>query len=826
MPTNHTVTVQNHTEIDAVIASKLAPNAARAAANTAVAGAPGHSRREFGLSDLRSFTPDEFADWKWDPTRQRSRLTANHVAYLGWRSNSEYVTTVRGVTSAVRKDQKYDITGFSGAALANMMLEGNDCMVIPLYSLSHGPDEPVLFQVRPDIARTVAEYEKDADGKDALDKDGAKIPVLGKNKLPKTRTIKFEAPAGATRGSRVGQLPADIHPLGQKMLAEDPEAVLIWTEGVAKADALLSSALREGLLLVPVALTGVTMGHQAGHADDTGSPSPSLFPETVGEIDHLGRFEILCWDADWRTNRAVARALITFGRLLEQDGATVAVLDTPGVTPDGKGGIDDYLTTKLVTSAPDPLSALLATNLITLADAELITRVRSDDDVGRSERLADELLTNRSHTFDPTTGTWNSYDPRNGIWTDTATGPNVPQIAKELTERDIADPGRYAHGRTASAISNAAILASHDPRVRLRSDHCDLDPYLLNTPSGIVDLRTGELLPHSPAFAMRMVTRPGYDPAAPSPVWDTFLQQTTGDDEYLSYLQRFFGMALIGKPIEEVMAFITGGGRNGKSTFLFAIQSALGSYADTFPAKAFTGDLKDEMLIGLRGVRLAVAAETGAGNALDEQAVKMVTSSDLISGRALYQSRVTFAPSATMALLTNHRPSVRASDEGTWRRMRILPFTNQVTDADKDPDLAMKLAAESAGILRWLVDGCLEFGRYGLGTCAIVTDATAQYRTSQDHLGGFIKEVLITGEKAALMHIGRAELKRLFDTYTLDQGRRTTWTLSSLREGLQERGILPRETIEFEKTLSGYPTWYGIGVQSTNAIVAEERVGF
>lgn len=489
-----------------------------------------------------------------------------------------------------------------------------------------------------------------------------------------------------------------------------------------------------------------------------------------------------------------------------------------------RGGIDDYLTTQLVGLVPDPLSALLATNLISLADAERITRVHSDDDVGRSERLADELLTNRSHTFDPTTGGWNFYDPRQGIWTDKGTGANVLQIAKELTERDIADPARYSHGRTASAIANAANLASHDPRIRLRADQCDLDPYLLNTPSGIVDLRTGELLPHAPAFAMRMVTKVGYDPTALSPVWDNFLQQTTNDDEYLSYLQRFFGMALIGKPIEEVMAFITGGGRNGKTTFLFAIQSGLGSYADTFPSKAFTGDLKDEMLVGLRGVRLAVAAETGAGNALDEQAVKMVTSSDMISGRALYQSRVTFAPSATMALLTNHRPSVRASDEGTWRRMRILPFTNQVSDADKDPDLAMKLAAESVGILRWLVEGCLEFGRHGLGTCAIVADATSQYRSSQDHLGGFIKEVLVTGEKAARMHIGRAELKRLFDTYTLDQGRRTTWTLSALREGLQERGILPRETAEFEKTLSGYPTWYGLGVLAKNHLVIEERM--
>lgn len=334
MPTAHTTI----TAVDAATASMLTPDPTRAAANATLAAAPARDRGQFGLSELRSFTLDEFTDWRWDPTKERSRLTDGHVSYLGWRSNSEYVAAVRGIKSAVRKDQKHDIGGFTGAALDNMLVEGNDCLVIPLFSLRHGPEEPVLTQVRPDIARTAVEYQKSADGTPVLDKNGARVPVLGKNKLPKSRSIKFEAPAGATRGSAVGQLPADVHPLGQKMLAESPSAVLIWTEGVAKADALLSSALREGLLLVPVALTGVTMGHQAGYADEACSPSPSLFADTVGEIDHQDRFEILCWDADWRTNRSVARALITFGRLLEQSGASVAVLDTPGVTPDGKGG--------------------------------------------------------------------------------------------------------------------------------------------------------------------------------------------------------------------------------------------------------------------------------------------------------------------------------------------------------------------------------------------------------------------------------------------------------------------------------------------------------
>ena len=224
--------------------------------------------------------------------------------------------------------------------------------------------------------------------------------------------------------------------------------------------------------------------------------------------------------------------------------------------------------------------------------------------------------------------------------------------------------------------------------------------------------------------------------------------------------------------------------------------------------------------------RLSVYGVSNRGNNSPNDSELLSTSSDLISGRALYKSRVTFAPSATMTLLTNHRPSVRASDEGTWRRIKILPFNNQVTDAQRDPDLKMKLEVESAGILRWLVEGCLEFGRVGLGTCAVVREATAQYRASQDHLGGFITEMLITGEQAAKMHVGRADLKRMFDLYTADQGRRTTWTLASLREGLQERNLLPRDSGEYEKKISGYPHWYGIGVRAEHHLVAEATEPF
>lgn len=801
-------TILNHPSI----ASKLVPNQERAEFN-ARAAAVNETRYNPGLVPYRSFNTGRFFDPEWSDSA--TGIAPQHARYLSCRANSEYVANVRGIHSFTRSAEKVDALeeyGYTESALNHLRARGGDLMFIPLFSTDWGPDEAVLFQVRADVPRTITQYEKDETGKAVRDDKGELKPILGRDKKPKTRSLKFEIPAGAKRGSGHGDLPADVHPIGQEILEENPDAVLIWTEGAAKADAILSLALVEGIEIVPVALTGVTMGYVAGNSDY--DPNPQLAAETAGQFDHAGRLELLAWDADWRTNPAVANSLVTFGRLLEEAGATVGILDTPGVTKDGKGGVDDYLYQQQKRNLPNPLGRLLASRIISLEDAALATKWYPDDDVGRSDRLADTVFNQNSHGFDTVTQSWNSYDAVDGIWTDRIVGTDVQQIAKILTERDVASPARYASARSGRAISSAVNLAAHDPRVQMRSDECDVDPYLLNTRSSVVDLRTGEQLPHSPMHRMKKVTASGYDPDAVCPTFDTFiLQCVDGDEEFRGYLQRFFGMALIGHIEEEVMGVLTGAGQNGKSTLLKALQRTLGSYARAFPAKAFTGSLTDEILMELLGTRLAIAAETGAGNSLDEQALKTITSSDTMSARGLYQARVTFEPSATLTLLTNHRPSVRANDEGTWRRMRIMPFEHKLKEGEKDPQLAMKLEAESAGILRWLIDGCLEFQAVGLGTCEAVERATQQYRADQDIVGLFIKECLVPQETVtSKLHVQRAKLKQAFDEWGDQQGFRIRWTLASFREALQERGVLPRTTEEFEKTVKGYPRWYGIAL--------------
>ena len=763
---------------------------------------------------LRNFPPAQFFGSDWSD--EVPLLSPHHARYLQYRANSEYVANVRGIhssTSPAEKAGRLEECGYPYSQVNQLsQFETGSLLLIPLYSTTWGPDEHVLMQVRADHPRKVLEWELDAVGNEVLDDDKKPVPVLGRDKKQKVRSIKFEVPSRSKRGSEHGELPADVHPLGQDMLTANPMAPLAWTEGAAKADAILSAALVEGVELVPVALTGVTMGYNA--ASDDGDATPQLAADTAGKFVHEGRLELLCWDADWRTNKMVAGSLLTFGRLLEAEGATVMIVDTPGVTTDGKGGIDDYLYAQQKQGASTPLASLLAANLLPLSAVELYATVYSMDDVGRSERLADTIVRDSSHAFDVVTNKWNAYDPTAGIWTDRIVGIDVTQLAKDLTELDRSQPERFAASRSGRAVNAAVTLASHSAQIQMRSDECDLDPYLLNTHTGVVDLRTAELLPHDPGHWMKKLTVCGFDPAAVCPTFDAFiLQCVDGDLPMRDFLQRFFGMALIGIVKEEVMAFITGGGRNGKSTLMKVLQTVLGSYARTFPAKAFTGDLNDEMLIELLGIRLAVASETGAGNALDEQALKQVTSSDTISGRALYQSRVTFQPSATMALLTNHRPSVRANDEGTWRRMRIVPFEHQVSDEEKDPDLAMKLEAESAGILRWLVEGCLAFQAQGLGSCPIVDRATLQYRSNQDLIGLFIKECLVPAEKVGpTMFTNRTDIKYAFDMWLMEQGSRSSWKLATFREALQERGALPRDTESFETIVRGKHRWKGIGL--------------
>jgi len=296
----------------------------------------------------------------------------------------------------------------------------------------------------------------------------------------------------------------------------------------------------------------------------------------------------------------------------------------------------------------------------------------------------------------------------------------------------------------ASAKTVAAVerLARADRRHAATVDQWDIDPRLLNTPGGVVDLRSGAMQSHRPDLHMTRIT--AVAPGGDCPQWDKFLARITNDDtELQDFLQRFLGYCLTGITREHVMAFGYGTGANGKGTFLNAAAGIMGSYATVASMETFTANHTDRHptdLAMLRGARLVTAQETEEGRRWAESRIKALTGGDPITARFMRQNFFTFTPQFKLFITGNHKPGLRGVDEAIRRRLNLVPFVVTIPAAERDPELAEKLKAKWPGILQWMIDGCLSWQRDGLGASEAVAAATANYMAAEDALALWIKE--------------------------------------------------------------------------------------
>jgi P4 family phage/plasmid primase-like protien len=299
--------------------------------------------------------------------------------------------------------------------------------------------------------------------------------------------------------------------------------------------------------------------------------------------------------------------------------------------------------------------------------------------------------------------------------------------------------------RTHNKIAGCMKLASS--AVNVTVEELDNDPYLLNTPSGTVNLKTGELLPHDPAYYCTKATKYATTDNTDASMWDSLLSLIScGDDELVEYLQYIAGMALVGKTYVEAAFIAYGGGANGKSTFFNALYEVLGSYSGKLPADALmsTGRSARFDLAGLLGKRLVIASETEEGQRLSNAMLKQIASTDTITAEEKYKSRFEFAPSFTVVLYTNFLPKVPSSDNGTWRRLKVIPFN--ATIANPEHDYLERLLRQSGGaILRWAIEGACRFiaNNLKLPQCGAVEKAIKEYQADNDWLSHFIEECCI-----------------------------------------------------------------------------------
>ena len=308
-----------------------------------------------------------------------------------------------------------------------------------------------------------------------------------------------------------------------------------------------------------------------------------------------------------------------------------------------------------------------------------------------------------------------------------------------------------SHPRIAAAIASATTvaaverLAKADRRHAATIDQWDADPWLLNTPGGVVDLRTGELRGAQSGDYITKITGVAPGASCPIPIWLKFVERiTAGDRDMIAFLQRLCGYMLPGINREHAIFFGYGTGGNGKGVFVNTIgPGILADYHRTAPIEAFTASKNDRHptdLAGLRGARMVTATETQEGRRWDETKIKMLAGGDRISARFMRQDFFEYTPQFKLLITGNHKPGLRSVDEAIRRRFHLIPFVVTIPPQERDLELTEKLKSERAGILSWMIEGCLEWQRVGLSPPTAVTAATAAYLESEDAVGAWIDE--------------------------------------------------------------------------------------
>lgn len=422
----------------------------------------------------------------------------------------------------------------------------------------------------------------------------------------------------------------------------------------------------------------------------------------------------------------------------------------------------------------------------------------AETELGNARRLVDLLDGNAR--FEAASRDWFCWDGRH--WARDGEG-QITRQAKRVVDGLLAaaklvnDPDtskrRMAFAfksQTAARISGMIELAKTEPGIPIKFDAFDRQPHLLSVANGMIDLRTGKLLPHSRDALATHVIDIKYDPAAACPVFEGFIADVLAHDpELIEYVQRAFGYAATGETREQCFFVLHGEGANGKSTALNAVRSVLGSYGKHTPTDTLTvksGGASND-LARLAGTRFVTASEANADQRLADALLKQVTGDEPIVARFLFKEFISFRPTFKLFLATNQLPQVNGNDPAIWRRIRTIPFTRVFGPEEQDRQLAEKLVVEQAGVLAWIVRGAVDWYSNGLPTPTAVAAANADYRADMDSVGQFIDERC---ELAADAAVSAQTLYGSYRYHSNDNGRSPV-TTTMFGRTLSKRGFPP-----------------------------------
>jgi len=315
------------------------------------------------------------------------------------------------------------------------------------------------------------------------------------------------------------------------------------------------------------------------------------------------------------------------------------------------------------------------------------------------------------------------------------------RAAHKAAQRDYAAwMRRRNHGQMSALLSSL----QSEPGIATRASDWDADPFVLLTPGGVVDLRSGRLRATKRTDFLSQCTAVAPDRTCRPTRWLQFLNEITcGDHDLAEFLRRAIGMTLCGQKRDHVIMICNGIGANGKSQLIETLVEMLGDYGTlAMPnlLSARTQDAHPTELMQLRAARLVYCDEV-KGNKLDESKIKRMTGARSMTARGMNQDPQTFAVTWTVWADCNAKPTIAGTDEGIWRRVRLVPFNAHFpeTSPKRDPHLAAKLRAEMPGILAWAIDAAVDYLRSGLPQSKTVSAATEAYRHDQDVLHEFLE---------------------------------------------------------------------------------------
>ena len=452
------------------------------------------------------------------------------------------------------------------------------------------------------------------------------------------------------------------------------------------------------------------------------------------------------------------------------------------------------------------------------------------DDTGNAERMSD--MFNEIIRYNYTDKKWMLYDKIK--WTYDNSGIIYHLIDKSIEamqaekewyiQQDIkngdddktlekAFDRHYKKSR--SNNSKKALEREVQHYVPITPNSLDRHKMLLNSPTGVIDLNDFSMRKATPKDYFTKSVNANFDKSAKCPLWDKFLERIfDGDRDLIRYVQKVIGYSLTGSTAEQCAFFLYGTGRNGKSTFLDVIRELFGDYArniqpETIMIKNNNGINSD--IARLKGARLVTTVEPNEGLRLNEGLLKQLTGGDIITARKLYAEEFEFKAEFKLFMATNHKPIIRGTDLGIWRRVHMIPFTVVIPEKEVDRQLTEKLMEELDGIFLWALRGVAMYHKEGLKMPYAVQKAVDEYKKEMDVVSKFLDECT---EKAYAKSVKASDLYTAYVNWCKQNGEWQMPNTKFAKEIMEKYDKVRRKTGVYYvgMTLTGESTPYSVNI--------------